>query len=681
MKYALIYLSVGPIRILLEDIMSFLQTLFVIFFVLSSAFLEVSRGSASTMSSEKNISIKGSFNLTGIIKYQFQIFEPSLKSQAKTFQLASGLSLKITSPNDKLTALSAGKWFFVDNGDGIITGQVQGKLDRSQNSELLSKEMMILSSEIQWFPLNLEEASYTVEIEETDAPFIYVPSEMTSHCGVFCKRFQETRPQQELYLVLGNYTSYSKEVAGVNLGVALHQADEALAENYLQLLPEYISRYSQMIGKYPFREFWVIENFAETGYGMPGFTLLGKSVIRLPFLLKSSLPHEVLHNWLGNSLFVDYRKGNWCEGLTTHLADHYEQKITQQDASYRRNAILNYMNFVNDNLDFPLAEFQGRHSGSTQAIGYGKSMMVFQMIQDYLGEEIFYQRLQKIFQQNYFKKIGFEEFVQGLFDNKESDYNHWLPWVKQKGLVDIKASVSCQKGKRVLNIQSTPQDLFYKMEIVLQTPDAVETRSLELVKGTTSFEIADKVTSLQVDPSFKVFRKLSEGEKPLALSEIFGKKLVYVVVEESLHGEFELWKQGIQSAFPISFEVLNKEEAKRKTSKEIVIYFSYSKPEIFNSLESLERAKIILQEEQLKIDSQHFSNLGHAWMILSKDPQGQTLAWVKPQRDMDSMAWGKQLTHYTQMGVLVFKDRKNIYKNTFASGKSDLEVNLSRCPN
>lgn len=661
--------------------MCFFQSLLLIGFLLFDVFQSLAFGNVNSVNFEKNISIKGSFNLSGAIKYQFQVTDSSLKSQTKTFQLASGLSLKITSPNDKLTSLSAGKWFFVDNGDGVITGQVQGQLDRNQNSEFLSKDMMILSQEIQWFPLNLEAASYTVEVEETDAPFIYVPSETTSRCGASCKRFQETRSQQELYIVLGNYTSYSKEVAGINLGVALHQADESLADNYLQLLPEYISRYTQMIGKYPFREFWVIENLAETGYGMPGFTLLGKSVIRLPFLLKSSLPHEVLHNWLGNSLFVDYRKGNWCEGLTTHLADHYEQKITQQDASYRRNAILNYMNFVSDNLDFPLTEFQGRHSGSTQAIGYGKSMMVFQMIQDYLGEEIFYQRLQKIFEQNYFKKIGFEEFVQGLFDNKESDYSRWLPWIKQKGLVDIKASVSCQKGKRVLNIQSTPQDLFYQIELGLQTPSILETRSVEVMKGTASFEIADNVNILQLDPSFKIFRKLSEGEKPLALSEIFGKKIVYAVVEESLRGEFELWKQGIQSAFPISFEIINKVEANRKASKDVVIYFSYLQPEIFNSLASLERAKIVFLEDQLKIDSQSFSHLAHAWAIMSKGPQLQTLAWIKPQKGMDAMAWGKQLTHYTQMGVLVFKERKNIYKNTFASGKSDLEMNLAPCLN
>ena len=39
---------------------------------------------------------------------------------------------------------------------------------------------------------------------------------------------------------------------------------------------------------------------------MPSFTLLGPQVIRFPFILTSSYPHEILHNWWGNSVFVDY---------------------------------------------------------------------------------------------------------------------------------------------------------------------------------------------------------------------------------------------------------------------------------------------------------------------------------------------------------------------------------------
>ncbi len=47
------------------------------------------------------------------------------------------------------------------------------------------------------------------------------------------------------------------------------------------------------------------------------YTLLGRTVIKMPFIVYTSLGHEIAHNWWGNSVFVDQKKGNWCEGLAT----------------------------------------------------------------------------------------------------------------------------------------------------------------------------------------------------------------------------------------------------------------------------------------------------------------------------------------------------------------------------
>lgn len=642
-------------------------------------FSSLSYASENPKSIGKNISIKGSFKLSGAINYQFQISDPSLKLQSKKIELSPGLSISISSTNDKLIPINEGLWFFIDNGDGIISGQIQGQLDRNASSELISSEMMILSQEIQWLPFLLDGYSYKIEITETDAPFIYVPSETSSPCGTNCKFYQETRPQQELYIVLGNYTAYSKEAEGITLGVALHQADKNLADSYMHLLPDIVSRYSQMIGKYPFSEFWVIENLNETGYGMSGFTLLGKSVIRLPFLLKSSLPHEVLHNWLGNSIFVDYQKGNWCEGLTTHLADHYEQRISQQDSSYRRNAILNYMNFVGENVDFPLVDFQGRHSGSTQAVGYDKSMILFQMIQDYLGEKVFYQRLQNLFQQFYFQKIGFEQVIKNIFLNNEKEYTQWLPWIKEKGIVNISAQVLCEKGKASLKINSSPSNLFYRLEYLKKSNSGTELAFLDILNGQAEINLPKDISTIHIDPYFKVFRKLSQGEKPLALSEVFGKKVIYAIVDEDLKVDFDLWKEGVQSTFPIVFEVITADNEKAKNSKDLILHYSNKLPKSLQESGYLDQIQMEFKEGQLKIQDQNHLTADSAWAVMGKGLSKQTLLWVKPQPNMDSKAWGRQLTHYTQMGVLIFKDRKNIFKNTYASGRSDLEISVTGC--
>ena len=106
--------------------------------------------------------------------------------------------------------------------------------------------------------------------------------------------------------------------------------------------------YRERLGPYPFSKFAVVENFLPTGYGMPSWTLIGKNVIRLPFLLDTSLPHEIVHSWWGNAVEVDYTNGNWAEGLTTYLADYLLKEVNQphEALEYRRKLLRDYAALV-----------------------------------------------------------------------------------------------------------------------------------------------------------------------------------------------------------------------------------------------------------------------------------------------------------------------------------------------
>src|SRR5699024_10740182 len=94
----------------------------------------------------------------------------------------------------------------------------------------------------------------------------------------------------------------------------------------------------------------------------------------------SSYPHEILHNWWGNGVYVDYASGNWAEGLTSYLADHLLKEQQGQGVQYRRETLQKYTDYVRGGRDFPLTEFRGRHSAATEAVGYGKTLMLFHML-------------------------------------------------------------------------------------------------------------------------------------------------------------------------------------------------------------------------------------------------------------------------------------------------------------
>ncbi|MEW8395219.1 MAG: M1 family peptidase, partial [Candidatus Thiodiazotropha sp.] len=135
-------------------------------------------------------------------------------------------------------------------------------------------------------------------------------------------QWHESSPQDDIYLVAAPYHLYRRSTAGIEAQVFLRQRDEATAERYLQATERYLKLYQSLIGPYPYAKFALVENFWESGYGMPSFTLLGPRVLRLPFILHTSYPHEILHNWWGNSVYIDYQRGNGSEGLTSYLADH-----------------------------------------------------------------------------------------------------------------------------------------------------------------------------------------------------------------------------------------------------------------------------------------------------------------------------------------------------------------------
>jgi len=91
----------------------------------------------------------------------------------------------------------------------------------------------------------------------------------------------------------------------VDIYTYFYPDNAGLSARYLEAAARYIGFYAELFGPYPFEKFAVVENFFPTGYGFPSYTLLGSAIIRLPFIIDTSLPHEIAHCWWGNGVLVD----------------------------------------------------------------------------------------------------------------------------------------------------------------------------------------------------------------------------------------------------------------------------------------------------------------------------------------------------------------------------------------
>ncbi len=82
-------------------------------------------------------------------------------------------------------------------------------------------------------------------------------------------KWESPEPQEKVFLIGNKFTEYVRESPYVQAMVFLRQPDESLANKYLDATVQYIDMYSKLIGPYPYKKFALIENFWESGYGMP----------------------------------------------------------------------------------------------------------------------------------------------------------------------------------------------------------------------------------------------------------------------------------------------------------------------------------------------------------------------------------------------------------------------------
>jgi len=377
-----------------------------------------------------------------------------------------------------------------------------------------------------------------------------------SHAG-----WQESQPQEEIYLIAAPFTEYARSDDGIAALVYLRNDDAALAQSYLAATARYIALYQRLIGPYPYAKFALVENFWETGYGMPSFTLLGSQVIRLPFIIDIPYPHEILHNWWGNGVYVDYANGNWSEGLTAYLADHLLQEQKGNGAEYRRSTLQKYADFVSAGRDFPLAQFTSRHSAQSEAVGYGKAMMLFHMLRRQLGDDIFIRTLQKFYRNYRFKRASFADLEQAFSQSAGKDLRPFFAqWVQQSGAPQMRL-VSAQ-ARRVgagyelsIKVEQTQPGPAYVLDLPLAVTLAGRDAAYSTVIGMKDkqaelhLSLAAQPLRVDVDPEFDLFRRLDRAEIPPALSQVFGAEKLLIVLPRKAPEDLRAQYLGIAQAW------------------------------------------------------------------------------------------------------------------------------------
>ncbi|MDH4127911.1 MAG: hypothetical protein OEV44_04105, partial [Spirochaetota bacterium] len=174
-----------------------------------------------------------------------------------------------------------------------------------QSNGVISPTGVYLDENSGWYPFmpyNLAFYKLKVSIPQEYAPVSegnIVSNSIKSNMRVVI--FKSKYLLTPISLIAGKYHVNNSTYNNIQIGTYFSKENNHLSDTYIKYTKYYLNLYERMISPYPYSKFFVIDNFLPTGYGMPSFTAIGGNIIRLPFIVKTSLGHEILHNWWGNS--------------------------------------------------------------------------------------------------------------------------------------------------------------------------------------------------------------------------------------------------------------------------------------------------------------------------------------------------------------------------------------------
>lgn len=552
---------------------------------------------------------------------------------------------------------------------------------------ILNSEGAYLSLTAQWFPFFRDDL-FTFDITTiSDEKYKFVNqgdviSDVVSN-GIRTTHFECNNPMDNIYIVSGPFYTFEEEFGGIKVQAYLRENDKALATKYIKATEGFLDTYVSLIGDYPYSKFTLVENTEQTGWGMPSFTLLGSKIIRFPFILMSSYPHELLHNWWGNSVYVDYTNGNWCEGLTSYLADHLIKEQEGTGSEYRKTALERYTFYVQGSLEKPVELFTSKDNAVTEAIGYSKVMMIFHMLRVKYGNETFTKFLQEIYQRFKFKAVTFVDLFEVFAEIADFDSKAYFEqWIKQSGAPTITLSEVKREfinGNHIVNftLNQTQEYLHFDVEIpVYFKLDGQDELVRKTVRSNSnsqiySFSFDTKPIQILVDPLYDVMRRLLPEESAPTLANVFGDGKSYIVLPSAskILPEWEklanFWKESqneqkknIAIIYDKDFDNIPSDYAVWVVGKENKFY---DKEKLNNNL------SLLSDKESINKIMNMMESKSAVAVVQNPTNKGKAIAYFTAESVESIAALGRKLPHYGKYSYLGFEgnDAENKLKGVF----------------
>jgi aminopeptidase N len=291
--------------------------------------------------------------------------------------------------------------------------------------------------------------------------------------------------------------------------------------------------------------------------------------------------HEIFHQWFGdlvtceswanlslNESFATYGEYLWLEKAKEDFtADYHLSKDKENylaEALYKREPIINY------SYEKPSDLFDHHR--------YAKGGLIIHMLRNYLGDELFFEGLNKYLQQNAYKNVEMAN-LRMAFEEVSGEDLQWFfnQWFHKQGHPELVVESSFENGTLTLKVQQTQSVETYPVyrlpvAIDIYSENGVKRHQIVIDKTVREFTFvthskpkavdfdAEKVLLAEIDFSkdakeleYQYKKAFTFGSKKQALEGIFNKVEANFdpVIGQGLKEDFWYFRQFVLNNFSV----------------------------------------------------------------------------------------------------------------------------------
>lgn len=436
----------------------------------------------------------------------------------------------------------------VDLGSVVPAGQevtlafeYAGALESPQGGPLPNARLAAVSPQgsylfyaARWFPFHdyaADRATYEIRIRvpkgETVACYSDRPvtieeepdPQTKAPLSVFT--FASQKPILPGSLAAGKYLIRSSTSGAFVVDFYVKAGDESWADRVGPLIGSHLEFYSSQFGPYSFgRRLLVVETDEETLETYSGAGIMFVSPRALTASLEEKLAREVAYQWWGQTVglrsFDDTLLSQGMAEFSALLyiavngtATQYQQALQAQLekalAFEQSSSIRNAPSQLDD------------QSSAFRSVIFHKGALVFNMLRQLIGNEVFDQMLRNYYTQYAGRNITLEEFESMASAAAGRDLRFFFgQWIDSTGVPEFRTEYRVLRNREGFRVPGTiRQDLdTFEMpvEILLRTESGSERKTLMMQGTSVDFDLQSKTMPLEVivDPDARIVRSSEE---------------------------------------------------------------------------------------------------------------------------------------------------------------------------